>query len=62
MARRKFQCNGHYAYYLRHSLFLAASVAKQHDPAFKVLYEKRRAEGKPYTVTVCVVAYGLEQA
>lgn len=45
--------------YLRHSLFLAASVARQHDPAFKALYEKKRSEGKPYTVAVCVVARKL---
>ena len=42
--------------YLRHSLFLAASVARQHDPMFRALYEKKRAEGKTYTVTVCIVA------
>ncbi len=45
--------------YLRHSLFLAASVARQHDPIFKALYEKKRAEGKTYTVAVCIVARKL---
>jgi transposase len=45
--------------YLRHSLFLAASVARQHDPQFRALYDKKRAEGKPYTVAVCVVARKL---
>lgn len=42
--------------YLRHSVFIAASVARQHDPEFKALYDKKRAEGKSYTVAVCVVA------
>jgi transposase len=45
--------------YLRRSLFIAASVARQHDPIFQALYEKKRAEGKPYTVAVCVVARKL---
>jgi transposase len=47
------------SHYLRHSLFLAASVARQHDPNFKALYDKKRAEGKSYTVAVCVVARKL---
>jgi transposase len=47
------------SHYLRHSLFLAASVARQRDPYFKALYEKKRAEGKSYTVAVCVVARRL---
>jgi transposase len=47
------------SHYLRHSLFLAASVARQHDPYFKALYEKKRNEGKSYTVAVCVVARKL---
>jgi transposase len=45
--------------YLRHSMFLAASVARRCDPRFKALYEKKRAEGKTYTVAVCVVARKL---
>lgn len=45
--------------YLRRSLFIAASVARQFDPYFKALYDKKRAEGKPYTVAVCVVARKL---
>jgi transposase len=45
--------------YLRHSLFIAASVARQFDPYFRALYDKKRAEGKCYTVAVCVVARKL---
>lgn len=45
--------------YLRRSLFIAASVARQHDPQFKALYDKKRAEGKSYTVATCVVARKL---
>ncbi|HVA11005.1 MAG TPA: IS110 family transposase [Candidatus Dormibacteraeota bacterium] len=45
--------------YLRRSLFIAANIARQHDPNFKALYDKKRAEGKTYTVAVCVVARRL---
>ncbi|HVC35979.1 MAG TPA: IS110 family transposase [Candidatus Dormibacteraeota bacterium] len=45
--------------HLRRSLFIAASVARQHDPYFRALYDKKRAEGKPYTVANIVVARKL---
>ena len=45
--------------HLRHSLFIAASVARQHDPQFKSLYDKKRAEGKSYKVATCVAARKL---
>ncbi len=45
--------------YLRRSAFIAANVARQHDPRFKALYDKKRGEGKPYTVATCVVARKL---
>jgi transposase len=45
--------------YLRRSLFLAANIARQHDPQFKALYDKKRAEGKTYTEATCVVARKL---
>lgn len=45
--------------YLRRSLFIAAGAARRYDPYFKALYDKKRAEGKPYTVAVCVVARKL---
>jgi transposase len=45
--------------YLRRSLFIAANVSRQHDPQFKALYEKKRSEGKSYTVATCVVARKL---
>lgn len=47
------------SHYLRRSLFIAASTARQHDPYFKALYDKKRAEGKCYTVAVCVVSRKL---
>jgi len=34
--------------YLRHALWMAAGVARQHDPELKAYYLKRRAEGKAY--------------
>jgi transposase len=45
--------------YLRRSLFIAASVARQHDPNFKALYDKKRSEGKTYKVATCAVARKL---
>jgi transposase len=45
--------------YLRSSAFIAANVARQHDPQFRALYDKKRAEGKSYTVATCVVARKL---
>jgi len=45
--------------YLRRSLFIAAGVARQYDPYFKALYDKKRAEGKTYTVAICAVARKL---
>jgi transposase len=45
--------------YLRRNIFIAAGVARQFDPQFRALYDKKRAEGKPYTVATCVVARKL---
>lgn len=45
--------------YLRRSLFLAANIARLHDPNFKALYDKKRTEGKTYTVATCAVARKL---
>lgn len=45
--------------YLRRNIFIAASVARQYDPQFKALYDKKRAEGKSYKVATCVVARKL---
>ena len=45
--------------YLRRSLFIAANVSRQYDPQFKALYDKKRAEGKSYTLATCVVARKL---
>jgi transposase len=42
--------------HLRHSMFIAANVARRYDPQFKALYDKKRAEGKCYTVATCAVA------
>jgi transposase len=45
--------------HLRHSMFIAANVARRYDPQFKALYDKKRAEGKCYTVATCAVARKL---
>jgi len=45
--------------HLRHSLFLAANVARRHDPQFKALYDRKRAQGKSHTVATCAVARKL---
>jgi len=45
--------------HLRRAIFLAANVARLHDPELKAYYLKKRAEGKRYTVTVCAVARKL---
>ncbi len=42
--------------HLRRALFIAANVARQHDPNFRSTYERKRNEGKRYTVATCVVA------
>jgi transposase len=44
---------------LRRSIFLAANVSRQFDPQFKLLYDKKRAEGKSHTVATVVVARKL---
>jgi transposase len=45
--------------YLRRSLFIAASVARQYDPYFKSIYDKKRNEGKSYTTATVAVARKL---
>jgi transposase len=45
--------------YLRRSIFIAASVAKRCDPKMKALYDKKRNEGKSYTVATCVMSRKL---
>jgi transposase len=45
--------------YLRRNLFIAANIARQYDPYFKALYDKKRAEGKRYTVANIAVARKL---
>jgi transposase len=47
--------------YLRRSLFIAANVARQHDPQFKALYDKKRVEGRTYKEATVVVARKLLQ-
>lgn len=41
---------------LRHSLFLAANIARQHDPELKAYYSKKRAEGRTYTEATVATA------
>jgi hypothetical protein len=38
---------------------LAAAVARQYDPYFKSVYDKKRGEGKTYTTAVLAVARKL---
>jgi transposase len=45
--------------HLRRALFVAANVARMHDPELKAYYEKKRSEGKRYTVAICAVARKL---
>jgi len=41
---------------LRHALYLAANIARMHDPQLKDYFEKKRTGGKHFTVAVCAVA------
>jgi len=43
----------------RRAIFLAANVARRFDPHCKAYYEKKRNEGKSYTVANCAVARKL---
>lgn len=45
--------------YLRRALFIAASSARRSDPELKAYYEKKRSEGKKFTVAVCATARKL---
>ena len=45
--------------YLRHALWLAASVARQHDPQLKAYYQRRRAEGKAHGVIMGAICRKL---
>jgi transposase len=45
--------------YLRRSIFIAANIARQHDPVLRTLYDKKRDEGKGYKVANVVVARKL---
>lgn len=45
--------------YLRHAFYLAAQVARQHDPELKQFFEKKMNEGKHFNVAVCAVARKL---
>jgi len=45
--------------HLRRALFIAANVARRFDPELNAYYEKKRSEGKRYTVAVCAVTRKL---
>lgn len=45
--------------HLRRALFLAANVARMHDPELKAFYVKKRTEGKRHTAATCAVARKL---
>lgn len=40
---------------LRYALYLAANIARIHNPELKAFYEKKPAEGKKHTHAVCVI-------
>lgn len=44
---------------LRRSLFLAANIARQHDPDLKSYYQKKRGEGRCYTEAVVATSRKL---
>jgi transposase len=44
---------------LRRSLFLAANIARQHDPELKAYYQKKRDEGRCYTEAVVATSRKL---
>lgn len=44
---------------LRHSLFLAANIARQHDPELKAYYQRKRTEGRCYTEATVATARKL---
>ncbi len=43
----------------RRAMFLSANVARRFDPCYKAYYQKKRDEGKSYTVANCAVARKL---
>lgn len=45
--------------YLRHALWLAASVAIKHDPQLQAYYQRKRQEGKPYGTALGAVCRKL---
>ena len=59
-SRRGKHLTKHCSSHLRRSLFVAASVARQHDPYFRSIYDKKRAEGKTYTAAVVAVEQQLQ--
>lgn len=45
--------------FLRSAFYLAAQVARQHDPELKQFFQKKISEGKHFTLAVCAVARKL---
>ena len=45
--------------YLRRAVWLAASVARQHDPELKAYYERKRAEGKHHSTVIGAICRKL---
>ncbi len=45
--------------HLRRALWLAAHLARLHDPELRAYYDKRRAEGKPYGVVMGAICHKL---
>lgn len=45
--------------YLRVALYLAANVARQHDPELHAYYAKKKSEGRAHTEVLCMIARKL---
>lgn len=45
--------------HLRHALWMAAGIARMHDPKLKAYYQKKRAEGKAYGTAMGAVCHKL---
>lgn len=41
---------------LRNALYMAANIARIHDPELKAYFDKKRQDGKHFTVAICAVA------
>lgn len=45
--------------YLRYALYLAANIARLHDPELRMYYVKKKTEGRSHKETLCIIARKL---